>query len=136
MFTCAVSGSSSRRRPAPDTRATTARDSPIAKARLDQYLSYLPVPNLQLNLSGDEYRTEYDLPVHTTTGTSVRFDVQWNYGAWLTSGYAGWRTYRDTLQPTESVLEAGLRVRRTWTKLDLNFAAGDAGSQARRASTR
>lgn len=94
------------------------------EARLDQYLSYLPTSNLQLNLSGDEYRTEYDIPVHTTTGASVRFDVQWNHGAWVTSGYAGWRTYRDTLQPTESILEAGVRTRRTWTKLDLNLAAG------------
>jgi len=92
--------------------------------RLDQYASWLPRPNLQLNLSANEYRTEYHLPEHVTTGGALRLDVQWNVGAWITTGYASRRVYRDTLQPHETLDEAGVRLRRTWTKLDLALVVG------------
>lgn len=92
--------------------------------RLDQYVSWTVRPNLQLNLSANEYRTEYRQPEHTTDGGGVRLDLQWSQGAWLTTGYASRRTYRDTLQPHETIDEAGLRFRRTWTKLDLAVAVG------------
>lgn len=92
--------------------------------RLDQYLSWLAWPNLQLNLSATEYRTQYELPEHVTTGGSVRLDLQWTQGAWLTTGYASRRVYRDTLQLHETIDEAGVRLRRTWTKLDLAIALG------------
>ena len=92
--------------------------------RLDQYLSWLPRPNLQLNLSANEYRTEYHLPAHVTIGGSVRLDAQWMQGAWLTTAYASRRIYRDTLQPHETIDETGLRLSRTWTRLDLSLALG------------
>ena len=92
--------------------------------RFDQYVSWIPHPLVQLNVSANEYRTQYELPAHTTTGGTVRVDLQWTQGAWLTTGFASRRVYRDTLQPHETVDEAGVRTRRTWTKLDLNFVVG------------
>jgi hypothetical protein len=57
-------------------------------------------------------------------GGNARFDVQWTEGAWVTTGYASRRIYRDTLQPHETVDETGVRLRRTWTKLDLAIVVG------------
>jgi len=92
--------------------------------RYDVYLTYTPYANLQFNLNGNQSTTDYQLPVHTTTTNAARFDAQWSYGPWQTSLYAGWRAYRDTQQPSETVAEAGFRIRRMWTKLDVNFVAG------------
>ena len=100
-------------------------DSPqlaYTERRFDQFLSYRPWENLQLNLTAGEVRTDYHTPVHVTTTDSVRFDAQWSSGQWQTSGYAGWRSYKDTQQPSETVSEAGFYLRRTWTKLDLTVA--------------
>ena len=91
--------------------------------RFDVYLSYAPYLNLNFNLTANESRTDYQNPVHTTTNDAVRFDAQWSWGTWQTSAYASWRRFVDTEQPTETVAEAGFRLRRTWTKLDLNFVA-------------
>lgn len=92
--------------------------------RLDQYLSWIVRPDLQLNLSANEYRTEYQLPEHVTTGGGARLDLQWSQWSWLTTGYLSRRIYRDTLQPKETVDEAGLRLRRSWTRLELSIAVG------------
>jgi hypothetical protein len=92
--------------------------------RLDQYVTWLFRPGFQLNLSGNEYRTEYEMPEHVTTGGSVRLDLQWAQAGWLTTAYLSRRVYRDTLQPHEVVDEAGLRMRRSWSKLDILLAAG------------
>ena len=92
--------------------------------RFDQYVSWLPSPFMQVNFSANEYRTQYELPAHVTTGGTIRLDLQWTQGAWLTTGFVSRRVFRDTLQPHETVDEAGARMRRTWTKLDLNFVVG------------
>jgi hypothetical protein len=92
--------------------------------RLAQYVSYVPSPGLLLTFSADQYRTHFRLPEHTTTGSTYRLDLQWYRGAWITSGYASHRTYDDSEQPRETVDEAGVRVRRTWTLLDFSFAFG------------
>jgi hypothetical protein len=92
--------------------------------RLDQYVAWLVRPNLQLNLSADEYRTEYRQPDHTTTGGGVRLDLQWNQWGWLATGYLSRRVYRDTLQPHEVIDEGGFRLRRSWTLLDVLIGFG------------
>lgn len=95
------------------------------ETRADQYLTYQPYLNLQFGLAANQYRTEYERPVHTTTGTSIRLDVTWTWRSnWLTSAYAGTRSYRDSEQPSEKIDEAGFRLRRTWTLLDVNIFAG------------
>jgi hypothetical protein len=91
--------------------------------RYDLYLNYLPYQNLQFNLTANDSRTNYQLPVHTTTTNAVRLDAQWSWGPWQTSAYASWRSYTDTQQPSETVSEAGFRIRRFWTKLDINLVA-------------
>lgn len=92
--------------------------------RLNQYVSWMVRQDLQLNLSANEYRTEFQLPEHITTGGGARLDLQWNRWNWLTTAYLSRRIYRDTLQPKETVDEAGLRLRRSWTKLELSIALG------------
>jgi len=91
--------------------------------RFDQRATYQPSYALQLSLAANEYLTEYELPVHTASGNDVRLDMQWRSAAWLTTAYASRRSYRDTQQPRETISEAGLRVRRSWTKLDANVWA-------------
>lgn len=91
--------------------------------RLDQFVGYYPYLNLQFNLAANESRTDYEQPSHVTTNNSVRLDAQWSWGPWQTTGYAGWRSYTDTQQPSETITEAGFRVRRLWTKLDVNVVA-------------
>lgn len=88
--------------------------------RFDQRATYRPSYAMQLSLAANQYRTEYELPVHTTSGNDVRIDLQWRSASWLTTAYASRRSYRDTQQPVETVSETGLRVRRSWTKLDAN----------------
>jgi len=91
--------------------------------RFDAFMTYAPYQNLNFNLALNESRTNYQLPVHSTTNDAIRFDAQWSWGPWQTSAYASWRRFVDTQQPTETIAEAGLRLRRTWTKLDVNFVA-------------
>jgi hypothetical protein len=92
--------------------------------RLEQYLSWAPSYNLLLAFSGNQHRTQFRLPEHTTRGGAYRVDLQWTTGGWITSGHVGRRTYSDTRQPNEVVDETGLRTRRTWSKLDFNLAVG------------
>jgi len=91
--------------------------------RFDAFMTYAPYQNLNFNLALNESRTNYQNPVHSTTNDAVRFDAQWSWGPWQTSAYAAWRRFVDTQQPTETIAEAGVRLRRTWTKLDVNFVA-------------
>jgi hypothetical protein len=91
--------------------------------RVDVFMTYAPYQNLSFNLALNESRTNYQNPVHSTTNDAARFDAQWSWGPWQTSAYASWRRFVDTQQPTETIAEAGLRLRRTWTKLDVNFFA-------------
>ena len=121
--TFAASGTSSRRGRAPDSRATTAFDSATRSGASTRTCRIRRTVNLNFNLTANESRTNYQNPVHTTTNDAVRFDAQWSWGTWQTSAYASWRRFVDTEQPTETVAEAGFRIRRTWTKLDLNFVA-------------
>jgi hypothetical protein len=109
------------------TVSATRNDSTrlaYTERRFDQYLAYTPTPDLQVSLSANQYRTDYELPQHTVTGGSARIDLSWSRGGWITNGYIGRRVYRDTDQPDETVDETGVRVRRTWTLLELNVALG------------
>ena len=102
-------------------------DSPrlaYTERRLDEYLSYIPYPGFILSFTANQYRTQFRLPEHVTTGSTYRVDLQWNRGGWISNGYAARRTYSDTQQPSETVDEAGIRLRRAWTKLDLSLGIG------------
>lgn len=93
--------------------------------RADQYLSYRPYLNLHFNLTANQYQTEYKLPAQTRTGMSLRADATWTWSdRWLTSAYAGTRSYRDSEHPSERIDEAGFRLRRNWAKLNVDVFAG------------
>jgi hypothetical protein len=101
-------------------------DTPLlayVERRFNAFLGYHPYENLQFNLAANQSRTDYQQPVHVTTTNAVRLDAQWSWGQWQTSGYASWRSYTDTEQPSETVTEGGFRIRRMWTKLDVNLVA-------------
>lgn len=92
--------------------------------RLDEYVSYSPMYGFALTFTGNQYRADYRLPAQRTTGASYRIDLQWNSGGWLASSYLGHRTYEDSHQPRETVAEAGVRIRRSWSKLDVSLMIG------------
>ena len=92
--------------------------------RLDELLTYNPYENLQFALSGSQYRTVYRDPPYTTKGNTIRIDASYFWGGWTATGHGAWRRYDDSRSPSETLYEAGLRVRRSWLKLDLLAAAG------------
>lgn len=49
---------------------------------------------------------------------------------WWTDGYVSYRSAHDSELPTETIIEAYVRVRRNWPQLSLTFAAG-AGTRER-----
>jgi hypothetical protein len=92
--------------------------------RLDQYITYVPMYGVALTFTGNQYRTDYQLPPQQSKGASYRLDLQWNTGGWQTSAYLARRTFDDASQPRETIGEAGLRARRSWTMLDFNLTLG------------
>ena len=92
--------------------------------RLDEYLTYSPYENLQFSLAGNQYQTEYRAPNYTTTGSALRLDLSYWWAGWTATGYGAWRSYKDTRGLPETIYEAGLRLRRTWLKLDFAAVAG------------
>jgi hypothetical protein len=92
--------------------------------RVDEYVTYVPVYGVALTFTGNQYRTNYQIPPQQTKGASYRFDLQWNTGGWQTSAYLARRTFDDAGQPRETIGEAGLRTRRNWTMLDFTFTLG------------
>ena len=92
--------------------------------RLDQYLTYVAMYGVAITFTGNQYRTEYKLPPQESKGASYRLDLQWNTGGWQTSAYLARRTFDDGGQPRETIGEAGLRARRSWTMLDFNITLG------------
>ena len=92
--------------------------------RLDQYVTYAPMYGVSLTFTGNQYRTNYQLPPQQTKGDAYRLDLQWNTGGWQTSAYVGRRNFDDADQPRETISEAGMRARRSWTKLDFTVTLG------------
>jgi hypothetical protein len=77
------------------------------------------------DLSANQVRADYELPVRRSDGRSVTLNVDWNsYGGWWVNGSLSHRTLRDTELPSDDIKEAMLRVRRTWYKLDIFGSVG------------
>jgi hypothetical protein len=92
--------------------------------RAKAFLSYRPISDLTLTLTGDVYRTDYTLPVRQSRGYNARFEVNWYApGGALLTGYANHHLYEDTQLPTDEVSEGGVRLRWNWRLMELNAVA-------------
>lgn len=89
--------------------------------RSNQFLRVSILPELSLMLSGDEAWFDYSLPVRKTKILNGRLTLSYVLGGSLTTeAFGGYRHLDDSLVPTERTLEAGLRVRWTFRKLEVD----------------
>ncbi len=80
--------------------------------------TYRPARSVTLAFNADKTLTRFTLPLHRTDALSAQFTLDWYQGAWTTTALVGRRTYKDSLQPTETINEARVRTRLAYSKLD------------------
>jgi hypothetical protein len=118
--------------------ASKVRDTQLMydEQRVSGQIAYRPSYNWQLGMVANHSDIEFLDPRRQSQQDDVRLDATWspNFG-WFTSGFLSHRTLRDTEIPSETVDEAGIRVTRRWTRLDVyatlglgNFKRGDTES--------
>lgn len=89
--------------------------------RSNQFLRASLLPELSLTLSGDEAWFDYSLPARRTRILNGRLTLSYLLGASLfADAFVGVRHLKDSSVPTERTLEAGLRVRWTFRKLEVD----------------
>ena len=85
-----------------------------------QFLTVLPMPGLVLNLSAHEAFFDYTIPKRVSTRLSTRGDLTWTpLPSLFVNVYAGLRSSEDSELPSESVREAGVRIRWTYGKVEV-----------------
>ncbi|HET9820226.1 MAG TPA: hypothetical protein VFQ16_00230 [Burkholderiaceae bacterium] len=76
---------------------------------------------LALSASADDSRTTYVRPDRTTRTRSLSLSADWSgWDGWLARGYLSQRSSSDTQSVPERISEAGLKLNRRWTKLNLS----------------
>ncbi len=75
-----------------------------------QYLTYRPRWDTVLNMSGFESLIDYKLPKRQTSTRSLQFSVNRYASDGYISAFAGLRNIEDSQLPTETSLEAGIRL--------------------------
>ncbi len=89
--------------------------------RSNQFLGFTILPELTLTLNADEAWFDYSLPQKHTQTLSGRATLSYILGASLIAdAFAGIRHLKDSEVPTERNIEAGLRVRWTFRKLEID----------------
>lgn len=85
--------------------------------------NYRRTRSLALGFNADRTLSEFTLPAHQTDARAMRLTLDW-YGplGLTTTALIGQRVYKDSLLPTETVNEAGLKARLAYGKLDLTSA--------------
>jgi hypothetical protein len=82
--------------------------------------TYRATRGLSLVLGADRTLTDFTLPVERTDLQSLRLTLTGiTQSGWNLSGLASRRVYKDSLQPTETVDELGLKARFDYAKLSL-----------------
>ncbi len=85
-----------------------------------QLLFVRPLYDLTLSLTAQETFTDYTLPERRSRRLSTRGDLTWSPLAGLfINGFAGLQAFEESELPSETVREAGVRVRWTYGKLDV-----------------
>lgn len=100
----------------------TSRRLAFDRVRANQFLSIPILPELTLNLSGDQALTDFTNPEGRETRTlAARATLTYFLNAGLfADAFAAMRDLSDTLLPDERTTEAGLRVRWHLRKLEVN----------------
>jgi hypothetical protein len=112
-----------------DTRYGYRQTSIVVRA------DYTVWSHLALNASADDSRTAFVRPDRTTRARSLSLSADWNgWDGWLARGYVAQRSSSDTQSVPERISEAGLKLYRRWTKL--NLSASLALGQRERGSLR
>jgi hypothetical protein len=89
-----------------------------------QFLTFLPLSDLVLSLTGQEAFYNYTIPERRSTSLSTRADLTWS-PAWsalaglFVNAFASLRTSEDSGLPSETVRETGIRIRWTRGKIDV-----------------
>ena len=92
--------------------------------RASQQITFAPRDDFLLSLRADQFAANYEVPVRHSDGRSIRLDLDWYYRGWWVDGYASRRVLHDTQIPTDKIAEYGLRLKRTWSKLDIHALLG------------
>ncbi len=88
--------------------------------RYSQFASYRPYRNLTLSVRGDETNTDFKVPEHRTETRSAQLTLDWYAPwGWTATGLVARRTFKDTLEPTETINEASLKARFQYGLLDM-----------------
>ncbi len=99
----------------------TSRPVAYDAARSTQFVGFTILPNLTLTLSADEAWFQYSQPRRQTRTLSGRATLNYALDASLfAEAFGGMRLLKDTLVPTERTLEAGLRVRWTFRRIEVD----------------
>lgn len=99
----------------------TSRRVAYDSARSGQFLGIDILPELTLTLNADEAWFQYSQPRKQTRTLSGRASVTYLFGATVyAEAFARLLVLKDTQVPTERTAEAGLRVRWTFRKLEID----------------
>ncbi len=90
--------------------------------RLTQQLNYLG-DNWTMGMNLNQSHTDFKLTQRQSDQRDSRLQFDWlSENGWWMNSYLSRRILRDTQLPSESVTEAAIKIRRKWSKLDLNAA--------------
>ncbi len=89
--------------------------------RSNQFLGFTILPELTLTVTAGEAWFDYSLPQRRTQTLNGRATLSYVLGASLIAdAFAGISRLKDSMVPTERTIEAGLRVRWTFRKLEVD----------------
>ncbi len=104
-----------------EARSYTSRRVAYDTARSNQFVGFSILSDLTLTLSADEAWFQYSQPRRQSRSLSGRATLNYALDASLfAEAFAGMRLLKDTLVPTERTLEAGLRVRWTFRRIEVD----------------
>lgn len=104
-----------------EARSYHARRVAYDTVRSSQFAGLTILPELTLTLSADEAWFDYSQPQRQTQTINGRATASYVLNAALSAdAFTGMRYFKDSLAPTERSLEAGLRVRWTFRKIEVD----------------
>lgn len=75
-----------------------------------EFLGYTPYPDFSCQLTATQYALDYDFPARSSRGQSWQLALTYARGYWTSYAYALQRVVTDSLLPTETYREAGVKI--------------------------
>ena len=89
--------------------------------RFGQLLTYQPRADIIAQLSGDQYFVDYPGESRRSQSYLVRTTIDWFTTLGLTvSAFSGYRAYHDTAVPSDEILDAGVRMRWIYERMEVS----------------